>query len=968
MYYQNCRGLNSNNNNMNVHRQTSEHALSIPTLNMYYQNVRGLNTKTHDLYNAIYTSQYDIIALSETWLQPHVSNSEFISGDYSVLRDDRYVLCTQRKRGGGVLLAANKAVILNEINVDFIREAISLIDIVGARIKLNFYTFFIFVIYIPPGLNINVYNQLFECLETLEHICEGDIYFVGDFNIPEYRDCCLSNIFTDLTLLLNSFCNFYELKQYNNIVNANNRLLDLVLSNKSCNVAKSKDILLSEDPHHPALSITIFFKDFVKNNAFPLNNNETFNFRKANFLDLYNHLNLFDWSYLSRFQDSNLACEDFYNKLIDIFEVHVPKSVSRPRKYPPWYTNNIILDIKKKAILWRDYKKHNNLNTYNDFKLIRAKIKNDVNTSYKNYLNRLQNNIKSNAKQFWTYVNSKRNNSSIPDYVKYNDLECRNPLDIVNAFASFFKTAFTSNDSNVNTDGVEYSTNFLHINVFNEDNVLKALLKLKPKFTKGPDDIPAFIIRDCAYAFVYPLTIIFNLCLKTGVFPDRWKLSRVCPIFKKGDKLNVENYRPITIICNFAKVFEISLYDGIYNNIRGQISSYQHGFVKSRSTVTNLFSVTQFISEAIDAGKQVDVIYTDFSKAFDRLDHGILLHKLKLFGFSDLLISLLSSFLSGRNQFVEYRGFKSDQYLVTSGVPQGSILGPLLFILFINDIVSCIDVNCLLYADDMKLFCSIETDDDCALLQNNLNSVNDWCLLNNLPLNISKCNVVSFSRKNQPLKFNYRLNNTFLNRLDECTDLGVLFDSKLNFNKHIENIVLSSYKNLGFVIRNSNGFDDIQLLNSLYNAFVKSKLEYASLIWNPGYIKYCNSIENVQRRYLKFVSYKIDNVYPVIGVQHEQLLNRFHFLSLHDRRKLCSLLFLHKLIHNLIDCPNILSMLNFHAPTFETRNHKTFYLCTPRTNALKFSPLYFMCETYMSIQDQLDIFHSNITYIKSIFS
>ena len=170
----------------------------------------------------------------------------------------------------------------------------------------------------------------------------------------------------------------------------------------------------------------------------------------------------------------------------------------------------------------------------------------------------------------------------------------------------------------------------------------------------------------------------------------------------------------------------------------------QHGFIQGRSTVSNLLCVTQFISEVIDKGSQVDVIYTDFSKAFDRLDHALLLNSLNRIGLCTGLVNLFQSYLTERTQFVQYRGFRSNSFPQTSGVPQGSILGPPFFIIFINDITKNINVHYLLYADDLKLYCRTSSVSDCENLQNNITTLDNWCHNNKLPLNANKCNVMSF--------------------------------------------------------------------------------------------------------------------------------------------------------------------------------------------------------------------------------
>jgi Reverse transcriptase (RNA-dependent DNA polymerase) len=398
------------------------------------------------------------------------------------------------------------------------------------------------------------------------------------------------------------------------------------------------------------------------------------------------------------------------------------------------------------------------------------------------------------------------------------------------------------------------------------------------------------------------------------------------------------------------------------------ISSSQHGFVKGRSTVTNLMSVTQHISNGLDLRKQTDVIYMDFSKAFDRLDHGILLQKLSTFGLSHQLLQLFVSYLQNRQQYVFYKGFKSVEYTATSGVPQGSILGPLLFNVFINDIIDVIDVNCLLYADDLKIFTYISSVDDCEKLSLSLMNVQKWCTENRLYLNITKCQVMSFSLKPNLLFYDYKIDETILHRPDIFVDLGVTFDSQLSFVPHINNAVTVALKAYGFIVRSSREFANLPTLKTLYFAFVRTKLEYAAVVWSPGYQLHIDRLESVQRKFLKLLSFRTDNVYPIQGIPEGDLLERHNFQSLYSRRRSNAVICLFKLIHGQFDCCDLLQQLCFCLPRASSRSEGTFYLPTARTNVLKFSPLYVMCNLCNEFGGKLDIFSCKINNIKALVS
>lgn len=274
--------------------------------------------------------------------------------------------------------------------------------------------------------------------------------------------------------------------------------------------------------------------------------------------------------------------------------------------------------------------------------------------------------------------------------------------------------------------------------------------------------------------------------------------------------------------------------------------------LKGRSTVTNLACFTQYVAKKVDDRIQVDVIYyTDFQKTFDQIDLNILIKKLKLLNISHELIMLFKSYLFNRQQFVEYMGHRSNVFIPSSGVPQGSNLGPLLFIIFINDIVNAIKSCVHIYADDMKVYRSILSTEDCQKLQADIESIVLWCHNNKLNLNIDKCKVMTYTNKSNSIEYTYKINETNINRCNKFKDLGILFDAQLNFCKHVELMVTKAFRTLGFIIRSCRDFSNLDSIKILYYAYVRSTLEYGSIIWIPIYQVHIDQIESVQRRFLK---------------------------------------------------------------------------------------------------------------------
>lgn len=903
----------------------------------------------------------DCFGLTETWLCDGIFDGElFILDDYDVFRSDRDYAATGCERGGGVLLATHRKLKAKKIDIpDLINgsEQAKRIDIAAVEVKLNTGTVVLVVVYVPPACSYHQYEVFVDTFITLRNLYGRDIIIMGDFNIPEFLACRGGLTSSPNFFQVSRLAEFYNIDQYNEIVNKNKRILDLVFSSRPVLVERMSEPVVPEDGHHPALSISLNI-DRVAAKWFPTIRSNEFNFRKANFLELYSSLSLTDWSFLDGYDSVNAAVNAFYSKLYSIFEQFVPKKRNGKlsRTYPPWFDSGIINNIKRKHILLKKYKRTGCEEIYREFTALRSQLKNEIALSFSKYQADVEADVKLKPNKFWSFINSKNRTPPIPSRMSYQGVGIGDPQGVVDGFAAHFSDSFAAQTSVRGDvpDAVADSVPFGLISVDVED-VADAMKRLKADMTMGPDSVPGFLIRDCSPVLSEPLTAIFKLIFKTSTFPDMWKTSRVCPVHKKGKRDEITNYRPISIISNFSKIFEIVLYNKINRHVSYNLSPDQHGFVRGRSTITNLACKSQFICESLDGGGQVDVIYTDMSKAFDRISHDRLCSKLRGFGFSDSFARLIKSYLSDRRQFVQHNGYRSTQYMQTSGVPQGSILGPLFFNIFINDIASRLSVKSLLYADDLKLFCEVRSLSDCERLQGDLDLVCEWCDVNGLSMNASKCSVMSYTRRLTAFTHNYCLRGTVLHRPHTIKDLGVTFDPKFTFSKHVEVTALSAFRGLGFVLRNGKGFGE-DALRSLYAAFVRSRLEYGSLIWDPIYKVHGCELEKVQRRFLKAVCCAQDGFYPPRGFPQNTLLERFNFTSLEDRRMSNAVKFLHKLVHGVIDCVGLVNRIEYRVPRLSSRRSNVFNIPTPRTNILKMSPIYKMYSYYSSIESDFDIF------------
>ena len=446
-------------------------------------------------------------------------------------------------------------------------------------------------------MHINEIETFTDALSLL--FLNEKIILIGDFNLPNFYNntvtCVKSASFHNL-------CDILNLKQYNSVRNNNNNMLDLVFTNfLSINTAKSDFPLVSEDLYHPALIINCDLVTTERHINFPTANNYRYNFKKADFKNLYEYICNVDWSHINNFVQVDEALNEFYRILYEALDKFVPTYRCCTSNFPPWFTFEIKSNLKTKEYFRKKWIKTRQLTYYDEFKRLRTLIKNLVKTAYEEYIDKVENNIKSNPSEFWKYVNLKQGCSRIPGTVTANDIVYNKPHDIVNAFATVFSDFFTDSSSfDPNNDKLHNNHPSITIGCITENDLISLMSKLQNKNNCGVDKIPDFLIKDCRFILAAPLSVIINLAIKTSTFPLLWKQTRIIPVHKKGDKSNVCNYRPIAILNNFSKLFEMIIYNTLLTHTRSFISNDQHGYMTGRSTVTNLACFSQYVSEVID--------------------------------------------------------------------------------------------------------------------------------------------------------------------------------------------------------------------------------------------------------------------------------------------------------------------------------------------------------------------------------
>ena len=416
---------------------------------------------------------------------------------------------------------------------------------------------------------------------------------------------------------------------------------------------------------------------------------------------------------------------------------------------------------------------------------------------------------------------------------------------------------------------------------------------MTPFKSTSPDCIHPRILRECNTSLAPAIKIIFDHSLASGTLPQNWKNGTITPIHKGDDKHQACNYRPITLTSLLCRMLEKLIKKDIMKHLLENelLIKEQHGFVPRRSCMTNLLCTLDAITELFDQGNAVDEIFLDFQKAFDKVPHQRLLYKVEKMGISGNVLNWIEAFLSNRKQRVSIRGKHSKWSNVLSGVPQGSVLGPLLFLIFINDIGVGLNSLFSIFADDSKIFHQANTVDDAELIQEDLNTLQAWCIKWKMDFNIAKCHVLHFGKKNS--SYIYHLCGSPLNKVSEEKDLGVLISEDLKPYKNIQENIKKANKMIGMV-RRTFSFLDKNMFLRVYKAFIRPQLEYCQQIISPFLKSDIDELEKVQRRATKLL-------HSIKDLPYEERLQKLDLYSLAERRLRGDMIFTFQILKGFSD-------------------------------------------------------------------
>lgn len=896
----------------------------------------------------------DMLLLTETWLK---DNETFL---YDIKNYNAVHSCRDFSRGGGASVYIKDTLQFCEIGRSEPNSKINWISVSVGKQSLK-----ITVIYIPPSLSgVELQSSLEEILLKYpkKHLV------VGDFNVNLLEQSRETSNYRNLVTLNNfKFHNVITEESATRITRDTCSIIDHVLSDNYSDLNCKISVRSNSLSDHNLLSITV--EDNIKTLSKKV-------IHKITKIDFKKFTNIFHKKVLNK----NITTFGGLTELIMESRKESEYEITfKARENNGWINQEVLEMMKVKEEIYK--RKIQNVDDEKldaEFKTIKNQINNKIKSLKNQYFRKEWAQAGTNIKKQWKFINNffkhRKPETQIPE-IKINNVHYDNPVEIANNLNNHFSKVGNSIVSNLDKEiritrpngfracSEVVSQSSTEVQLTNETEIMEIMLDLKKNSAPGHDEVTVNDLLNLKNVLAGVIARLVNDALLSGCFPKELKISKISPIFKSGDKKCVNNYRPISVLSVFSKIVEKIIKKRMLQYIDHYVSTdeYQYGFLKNSSTLSATVDFVNHISKALDRGEIAVVVYIDLRKAFDVVSINILLRKLEYLGFTGQMLNLIQSYLTDRKQYVKVNNVNSDVASSTYGVPQGSVLGPLLYSLYVLNL-KCAELKSryFTFADDTAMvYTGTDEQELCREIDGDLKKYVDWLYSNKLQINIDKTKYMVFTQKNKRIgNLKLNINNVELEQVTKIRYLGLIVDDRLSWSDHIDHVTDKVVPMISAIFKCRSYLTD-KTKNMVYNAFFLSRVRYLLPIWGMCSKIHFNKIQTLQNKILK-IMYNYDRLTNTDRLFRELKVHKLDNLLLIEQCKL-----VYKVLHRH-QKSNVNIILSNQVHNYETRIINNIYQINTRTNIGLHNPIVNAAKVFNRLPSYIKSINSYTLFIKRL--